>query len=53
VPASFPHRANREGSQCKLKKQGRDPRQMRVGDRALISLEAAAEWRREREEEAG
>jgi hypothetical protein len=33
-----------------LKKQGRDPRQMRVGDRALISLEAAAEWRREREE---
>jgi hypothetical protein len=36
----------------KLKKQGRGPREMRVGDRVLISLEAAADWRREREEEA-
>jgi hypothetical protein len=33
----------------KLKKQGRGPREMRVGDRVLISLEAAADWRRERE----
>lgn len=30
-------------------KEGRGPRVMRVGSRVLISKEAAAEWRRERE----
>ena len=33
----------------KLKRQGKAPRQMKVGARTLISMEAAAEWRRERE----
>jgi hypothetical protein len=32
-----------------LKKAGIAPRLMQVGDRVLISREAAAEWRRERE----
>ena len=30
----------------KLKKQGEGPREMKVGARTLITLEAAAEWRR-------
>jgi hypothetical protein len=34
----------------KLKKAGKGPREMRVGRRILISFEAAAAWRREREE---
>jgi hypothetical protein len=29
-----------------LKQEGRQPREMRVGNRVLISNEAAAEWRR-------
>ena len=29
----------------KLKRQGRAPREMKLGNRTLISLEAAAEWR--------
>ena len=33
----------------KLQRQGLAPRTMRVGARTLISVEAAAEWRRERE----
>lgn len=33
----------------KLKKQGEGPREMKVGARTLITLESAAEWRRERE----
>jgi hypothetical protein len=33
----------------KLKRQGAGPREMRVGSRTLISIEAAAEWRRARE----
>jgi predicted DNA-binding transcriptional regulator AlpA len=33
----------------KLKRQGQAPRLMKVGARTLISLEAAAEWRREQE----
>jgi predicted DNA-binding transcriptional regulator AlpA len=32
-----------------LKKAGEAPRLMQVGDRVLISREAAADWRRERE----
>jgi predicted DNA-binding transcriptional regulator AlpA len=32
-----------------LKKASEAPRLMQVGDRVLISKEAAAEWRRERE----
>jgi len=36
----------------KLKKQGKAPRLMKVGARSLISLQAAAEWRVEREREA-
>ena len=38
-----------EGFFYKLKKQGEGPREMKVGARTLISFEAAAEWRRERE----
>ena len=38
-----------EGFFYKLKKQGEGPREMKVGTRTLISLEAAAEWRRARE----
>ena len=33
----------------KEKAAGRGPREMRLGTRVLISKEAAAEWRRERE----
>ena len=35
-----------------LKAQGIAPREMRMGTRVLISQEAAAEWRREREVKA-
>ena len=37
----------------KLKKQGEGPREMKLGARTLISLEAAAEWRRARENQPG
>jgi predicted DNA-binding transcriptional regulator AlpA len=33
----------------KLKKQHEGPREMKVGKRTLVSQEAAAEWRRARE----
>jgi hypothetical protein len=33
----------------KLVRQGEAPRRMRVGTRVLVSIEAAEEWRRERE----
>jgi hypothetical protein len=36
----------------KLKKEGRGPREMAVGRRTLISIEAAADWRHEREADA-
>jgi hypothetical protein len=36
----------------KLKAEGLGPREMQVGRRTLISVEAAAEWRRAREAEA-
>jgi hypothetical protein len=36
----------------KLKKKGRGPREMAVGRRTLISIEAAADWRHEREADA-
>ena len=42
-----------EGFFYKLKKQGEGPREMKVGTRTLISLESAAEWRREREADGG
>jgi hypothetical protein len=32
-----------------IKKEGKGPREMRVGTRVIISKEAAADWRRERE----
>ena len=32
-----------------LKRDGIGPREMRVGNRVIISREAAADWRRERE----
>ena len=32
-----------------LRKDGRGPREMSVGRRKLVSREAAADWRRERE----
>jgi hypothetical protein len=35
-----------------LKKARKGPREMRVGNRVLISKEAQADWRREREEDA-
>ena len=35
-----------------LLKSNRGPRIMRVGRRTLVSAEAAADWRREREHEA-
>jgi len=38
-----------EGFFYKLKKQGEGPREMKLGARTLITLESAAEWRRERE----
>jgi len=37
----------------KLKKQRKNPREMKLGARTLITLEAAAEWRRERENATG
>jgi len=36
----------------KLKRDGRGPREMQVGRRRMISAEAAARWRRQREREA-
>src|SRR5262245_6656143 len=36
----------------KLKEQDKAPREIRLGTKVLISREAAAEWRREREAEA-
>lgn len=33
----------------RLRAQGMTPREMRVGGRVIISREAAADWRRERE----
>jgi predicted DNA-binding transcriptional regulator AlpA len=41
-----------EGFFYKLKKQGEGPREMKIGARTLITFEAAAEWRRAREEAA-
>ena len=38
-----------EGFFYKLKKHGEGPREMKVGARTLITLEAAADWRRARE----
>ena len=38
------------GSFYNLEKIGQAPRVMRVGGRVMISKEAAADWRREREE---
>src|SRR3954452_102826 len=37
----------------KLKKQGKGPREMKVGTRTLITFESAAEWRRARENRRG
>ena len=36
----------------KLKRNGRGPREMQVGRRRMISAEAAARWRRQRERQA-
>jgi hypothetical protein len=36
----------------KLQREGRGPRVMHIGRRTLISAEAAAQWRREREAES-
>jgi predicted DNA-binding transcriptional regulator AlpA len=38
-----------EGLYYKLKKQGKGPREMKIGARTLITLESAAEFRRDRE----
>lgn len=37
------------GTYHNLRQSGRQPREMRVGRRVLISAEAAADWRLERE----
>ena len=37
------------GTYHNLKKCGNQPKEMKVGRRVLISVEAAAEWRREQE----
>ena len=42
-----------EGLFYKLKKRGEGPREMKVGARTLITFEAAAEWRRMRENQQG
>jgi hypothetical protein len=39
------------GTYFNLKKQGKGPREMRVGKRVLISPEAEADWRRAREKD--
>ena len=41
-----------DGMYFKLKKQGKGPREMRVGSRVLISFESAAVWRIDCEAEA-
>ncbi|MBT1511786.1 hypothetical protein KIP88_14840 [Bradyrhizobium sp. SRL28] len=38
-----------EGMYYKMKKQGLGPRLMKCGSRSLVTFEAAADWRRERE----
>jgi predicted DNA-binding transcriptional regulator AlpA len=38
-----------EGMYYKMRKQGLTPREMKVGTRTLITFEAAAKWRVERE----
>ena len=38
-----------EGMFYKMKKQGLTPREMKIGTRTLITFEAAAKWRAERE----
>ncbi|HXH53538.1 MAG TPA: hypothetical protein VNH53_08950 [Sphingomicrobium sp.] len=40
------------GTYFNLKKIGLGPREMHVGSRVIISREAAADWRREREQAA-
>jgi hypothetical protein len=37
------------GTYYNLRERGEQPREMRVGKRAMISVEAAADWRRDRE----
>jgi hypothetical protein len=44
------HRFSR-ASYFNLKSKGEGPREMRVGNRVIISREAALDWRREREAE--
>lgn len=36
----------------KLRRVGKAPKMMKVGTRSLISVEAAAQWRRDRERDA-
>ena len=53
---SIPEHCRRHGISVsfyfKEKAAGRGPREMHIGTRVLISKEAAAEWRREREQVA-
>ena len=37
------------GTYYNLRERGEQPREMRVGKRVMISVEAAADWRRDRE----
>jgi predicted DNA-binding transcriptional regulator AlpA len=41
------------GTYYNLKKAGRAPREMHVGNRVLVSKEAAADWRRHMESAVG
>ena len=47
--SSAPHTNISEGFYYKLKKQKLNPREMKIGTRTLITFEAAAKWRAERE----
>jgi predicted DNA-binding transcriptional regulator AlpA len=42
-----------EGFYYKLKRQGRAPRELKLGSRTLITFESAAQWRAEREAASG
>ena len=41
-----------EAMYFKLKRQGKAPREMKIGKKILITPEAEADWRREREAES-
>jgi len=52
IPAFCKRHSFSPAKYFQLQQQGEGPRVMRIGKRVLISKEAAAEWRRSREEAA-